>query len=71
MASAPLLAVLATRALEASKASRAAEQPAPRPRETPAVPAPHGQPDRPRARGLGRLRRRLSAYLPTAARPRP
>jgi len=73
MPAAPLFAVLATRALDASKAARAAERQAPRARETPArdvAHAPRRSPERPHAPGPDRLRRRILAHLPTTARPR-
>ena len=63
MAAGPLFAVLAIRALDASKAARAAERPTPRAPETPALrvdPAPR------RRLGLGRILANPSA----TARPR-
>jgi hypothetical protein len=66
MAAAPLFAVLATRALDASRAARAAERRAPRAGGTAGAPggsrsAPPARP--PQARGLVRLRRHLVAIL--------
>ena len=71
MASAALLAVLATRALEASKVARAAEPQAPRPGERPALRVGPSAAARPTRVRLGRLRQRLPASPSTSARPRP
>ena len=74
MAAAPLFAVLATRALDASKAARAAERRAPRARDMAALgraAGPSRRLDRSRARGMDRLRRTLIATLSAVARPRP
>ena len=70
MASAPLLAVLATRALHTAKTAAAEEPRIPRGRETAVVRADPAPRRALHARGLHRLRRRLLAHLSTTAHPR-